>query len=440
MSEALWEAPRARGPLDAEVWVPGSKSETNRALVMALLATSATRIRGVLSCRDCDLMIAAIESFGATVTRLADDTLEVVPPVTLRAAENGIECGLAGTVMRFLTPIAALCEGDTRFDGDEEARVRPMGGLLDALSALGVSVTYEGIPGHLPYVIHGRGGLPGGRVSLDASASSQFLSALLLVGPRCDADLEIVTGPEVPSRPHVDMTVSVMRARGGQVDPLEMSVTPFGDVVTAWRVHSGALPGGQWQVAPDLTNAGPFLAAPLIAGGQVRILNWPTDTTQPGGAWRGLLTRMGGRANCDDEGGFLSQYMGPISGLDENLSDYGELVPTLCALAAFAVTPSRMSGIGHLRGHETDRLSALSDTLTALGVRVREGRSSLSIDPAPMRGCVVDSYADHRMAMTAALLGLGVEGVRVRGMSAVTKTFPGFVDVWTRMVRGEGGA
>lgn len=433
MREGHWAPPRPAGPLDAEVFLPGSKSATSRALVLSLLASEPTTIRGALRCRDTDLMVAAIEELGAEVRREAT-TLSVTPPATLEPRSGRIDCGLAGTVMRFLAPVAALANGDVRFDGDPAARVRPMAGLLDALADLGVAMTFEGEPGHLPVVIHGSGRLAGGHVDLDASQSSQFLSALLLAAPRMDAGIEVTVDHEVPSLPHVAMTLQALRERGAAADVSRLSVVSGNETPTGWRVEPGALSGGEITIEPDLTNAGPFLAAPLIAGGQVRVLNWPQHTTQPGDHWRELLTMMGGRLNRDDAGGFLSGYLGPPCGITLNMARLGELVPTVAALAACAVSPSTISGIRHLRGHETDRLDALETTLRAVGVGASTTLGSLTITPARLHGAELDSFGDHRMVMTAALLGLATEGISVRGVEAVTKTFPDFPDLWEAMV------
>ncbi|MBD3690053.1 3-phosphoshikimate 1-carboxyvinyltransferase [Nanchangia anserum] len=433
MSEGVWCPPRARGPLDAEVRIPGSKSATNRALVLALLAEEPSRIEGALSCRDTDLMIAAIRELGAQVEPQGD-TIVVTPPPRLHPRSGRIDCGLAGTVMRFIAPIAALANGDVTLDGDEAARVRPMAGLVRALTDMGIEVECLGEPGFLPLTIHGRGRVRGGRVEVDASASSQFLSALLLAGARFDEGLEIHASTPVPSLPHVAMTMEALHARGVEADVARVSVLHGGETPTDWRVHPGPIRGGRIIIEPDLTNAGPFLAAPLIAGGQVRILDWPENSTQPGAHWRELMTMVGGRINRDDDGHLLSQAMGPISGIDQTMSEYGELVPTVAALAALAVSPSTLRGIAHLRGHETDRLAALEESLTRLGVGAQARLGSLVITPRPPSGAELDSYGDHRMVMFAALIGLAVNGVSVRDVEAVTKTFPQFVDLWEAVV------
>ncbi|MDU0967619.1 MAG: 3-phosphoshikimate 1-carboxyvinyltransferase [Actinomycetaceae bacterium] len=433
MTDQTWAAPVAAGPLDAVVSIPGSKSETSRALALALLADAPTVIRGALNSRDSQLMVDALRQFGAQVS-WEGDTCTVTPPAQLIAPTDTVQCGLAGTVMRFMAPVATLVSGDVRFDGDPAARKRPMAGLLDALSSLGAQITYEGQAGFLPFVVHGQGGLEGGRVEIDSSESSQFLSALILVAPRCERGLEIHSVGSLPSIPHVRMTWDAVQSRGVACRVAEMTVMKGAEEPCAWVIEPGPITGETVTIDPDLTNAGPFLAAPLLAGGQVRMTNWPSHTSQPGDHWRGLLTAMGGRVNCDDEGGIISQYMGPISPVSLHMYALGELVPTVAALAAFAVSPSTLSGIAHLRGHETDRLAALEDSLTRIGVGAKVTRGALTVSPAPAHGAQLDSFGDHRMAMFGAIVGLVTPGVTVVGMDAVDKTFPTFPTLWEQMV------
>ncbi|GAA4721113.1 3-phosphoshikimate 1-carboxyvinyltransferase [Isoptericola chiayiensis] len=423
----LWDAPVADGALAATVEVPGSKSLTNRLLVLAALADGPGTLQGALRSRDADLMIAALRSLGATVTEGdSPSTLHVTPgPLT---GDVDVDCGLAGTVMRFLPPVAALADGDVRFDGDPEARVRPMQPVLAGLHTLGVRVTGpEGDrPAHLPFTVHGRGHVAGGAVDIDASGSSQFVSALLLAAARFDRPLTLRhIGTTLPSLPHIDMTVATLREVGVAVDDSRDGI---------WQVTPGPITARDVRVEPDLSNAAPFLAAALVAGGTVRVPGWPTSTTQPGAMVPALLERMGGTSSLDD-GVLTVTGTGEIRGIDVDLRAAGELAPTFAVLAALADSPSRLRGIAHLRGHETDRLAALAAEVTRLGGRCEETRDGLVITPRPLHGGVFRTYADHRMATSAALLGLRVPGVQVENVATTAKTLPGFDRIWARMLR-----
>ena len=404
----------------ATVRLPGSKSLTNRLLVLAALADSPSRLSTPLRARDTELMAAALRSLGAVVE---DDGADwVVTPAPLHGAS--IDAGLAGTVMRFVPPVAALAEGTSSFDGDAYARTRPMGSLLGALRSLGVAIDGGDT---LPFSVRGNGRVRGGRVELDASASSQFVSALLLAGARFDEGVEVRhVGKPVPSLPHIDMTVAVLRTVGVEVD----DSTP--DI---WRVAPGVIKGHDWQVEPDLSNAAPFLAAALVTGGTVTVPDWPAATTQAGDAVRGLFAQLGAQVELDDAG-LTVRGTGPIGPLVADLHDVGELTPTFAALAALADGESVISGIAHLRGHETDRLAALATELNARGARVREIDDGLQITPAPLHGGLWRAYADHRMATAGAVLGLGVEDVVVDDIDCTGKTMPDFPGLWSTMLSG----
>ncbi|GAB2735044.1 3-phosphoshikimate 1-carboxyvinyltransferase [Sinomonas soli] len=428
-----WPAPFADGPVDATVTVPGSKSLTNRYLVLAALADGPSRLRAPLHSRDSALMVGALRALGATVTEAEGDgeygpDLEITPAPHGPAADLGrtsVDCGLAGTVMRFVPPLAALARGDIAFDGDPHARVRPMGPVIDALRALGVELTSPdgGTPRSLPFTVHGTGAVRGGHVAVDAGGSSQFVSALLLAGARF-ADglhLEHVGGP-VPSLDHISMTVEVLRGVGVEVDDT---------VPHHWVVAPGPIRAFDVRIEQDLSNAGPFLAAALATRGTVRVPNWPEHTTQVGDAWREILPRLGARVSLD--AGTLTVCGGDrITGAD--LADTSELAPTVAALCALADSPSRLTGIAHLRGHETDRLAALVAEITRLGGDAEETEDGLVIRPAPLHGGVVHSYADHRMATAGAILGLAVPGVEVEDIATTAKTMPEFPEMWARML------
>jgi 3-phosphoshikimate 1-carboxyvinyltransferase len=416
-----WAAPSAGRPVRAEVALPGSKSLTNRLLLLAALADAPSRLVAPLRARDTELMASALRAIGTDVSADGDDWL--VAPGALH--DGQVDTGLAGTVMRFVPPLAALAHGPVTFDGDAYARERPMATLLDGLRQLGVEVDDAG-RGRLPFTVLGRGSVPGGRVQIDASASSQFVSGLLLAGARYDKGVEVVhTGSAtVPSQPHVEMTLDVLRRAGVEVSAVG---------TRSWRVAPGRVRAGTHVVEPDLSNAAPFLAAALVTGGAVHIPGWPAHTTQAGDALRGLLAEMGADVRLEHSG-LTVRGSTAISGLDADLHDVGELTPVLAALAALADSPSTLRGIGHLRGHETDRLAALRTELTTLGAEVTEQVDGLTITPRPLRGGVWHAYADHRMATAGAVLGLCVDGVEVDDIACTSKTLPDFPGMWTAML------
>lgn len=414
-----WPAPTARGPIDARVLIPGSKSLTNRYLVLAALADGDSIIRRPLRSRDTLLMADALRALGADVRDTPDEDWYVVPG-PLRAAE--IACGLAGTVMRFVPAVAALADGPVAFDGDEQARVRPMGRLLDALRGLGVSID-DGDRATLPFTIAGTGSVRGGKVVIDASASSQFVSALLLAGSRYEEGITVVhDGKPVPSLPHIEMTCEVLRDAGASVDDTQANT---------WIVEPGPLRALDVSVEPDLSNAAPFLAAAGVTGGSVTIPDWPTHTTQAGDEIRGVLESMGCTVSSGRDGLTVAGPPdGALEGIDIDLHDASELTPVVAALAALARTPSVIRGVAHIRGHETDRLAALTRELSSLGSDVSETDDGLAIRPASLHGGTFHTYADHRMVMAAAVLGLAVPDLSVEDPATVGKTMPTFTRLW----------
>jgi 3-phosphoshikimate 1-carboxyvinyltransferase len=426
-----WPAPTAAGPVDAIVSVPGSKSLTNRYLVLAALAQEPSRLRGPLHSRDTALMAKALETLGTIVEEVpgaaAFGADWIVTPRPLRGPAT-IDTGLAGTVMRFVPPVAALADGPVRFDGDPAARRRPMATVVTALRELGVAVDDEGSAdraGRLPFTVHGRGAVRGGRLQIDASASSQFVSGLLLVGARFDEGLVVEhVGPPIPSTPHVVMTVEALRDVGVVVDDADPSV---------WRVDPGPVGALDVQVEPDLSNAAPFVAAAAVTGGRVRVPGWPQYTTQAGDVLRDLLDQMGADVTLDRDG-LTVQGTGELYGIDADLADAGELTPTVAALAALADGPSQVRGVAHIRGHETDRLAALATEINSLGGEVTETPDGLVIKPRPLHGGLFHTYGDHRMATAGALLGLRVPGVLVEDVETTAKTLPGFAGLWTAML------
>ena len=418
----LWPAPHADGPVHATVRLPGSKSITNRALVLAALSDGPSVVRQALRSRDTELMAAALRELGTDVDVTGDDWK--VTPGPLRGRET-IDCGLAGTVMRFVPPVAALADGPVVFDGDPHARLRPMHEVLQGLRGLGVTVEDEG-RGALPFTVVGTGHVRGGQVTIDASASSQFVSALLLAGPRYDEGVDVRhDGKPVPSLPHIDMTVEQLRLHGVEVDDSDTN---------RWRVLPSAVRAVDVRVEPDLSNAAPFLAAGLVTGGSVTVLDWPRHTTQAGDALREIVTLMGGTAELTDEG-LTVTGTGTLHGLDFDLHDVGELTPTVAALCLMAEGPSHLRGVAHIRGHETDRLAALATEFNSLGGHVTETEDGLTIRPTSLHGGPFRTYADHRMAHAAVVLGLAVPGVSVENIGTTSKTFPDFAGAWTALFR-----
>jgi 3-phosphoshikimate 1-carboxyvinyltransferase len=419
--EAAWPAPVAVNPIDATVSVPGSKSITNRALVLAALADEPGTIRRPLHARDTELMVAGLRALGIKVRKNGTRGWTVTP-ARLRGGKP-VDVGNAGTVMRFLPPVAALADGDVAFHGDERASQRPIGPVLDALRTLGVAITGDAVP----CTVHGRGSVTGGEVMVDASTSSQFVSALLLVGARFDNGIVVVhDGPPVPSQPHIDMTVAMLRDVGVAVD----ISTP-----QRWAVAPGPIEGRELDVEPDLSNAAPFLAAAMVTGGTVVIPGWPKRTTQAGDALRHLFAEMGGSCTLGSEG-LTARGPEELLGIDVDLHDVGELAPVVAAVCALATSTSTLRGIAHLRLHETDRLAALARELTALGANVEELDDGLRIDPAPLHGGTFHTYDDHRLATAAAVLGLVVPGIHIENVETTAKTMPEFVELWRAMLEG----
>ena len=418
-----WPAPLARAPLHATVELPGSKSVTNRALVLAALADGTSVVRRPLRSRDTELMVAALRGIGVGVSDTGDgDWVVVGSPGAPVVRQRDLDVGNAGTCARFLPPVAALSVGEVRIDGDPRVRERPLGPLLVALRELGADLDSTDA---LPVVIRGTGVVRGGSVELDASESSQLVSGLLLSAPRFAEGVTVRhRGSVLPSAPHLAMTVSSLRAAGAQVDDSEPG---------RWTVAPGPLLARDAVVEPDLSTAAAYLAAPLVAGGSVTISGWPRDTAQPGAVLPELLEAMGGRVTRTGDSVTVTAGDG-LHGLEADLGDVSELVTVLTALAALADSPSRFTGVAHIRLHETDRLAALAKEINGLDGDVEELPDGLVIRPRRLSGGVMDSYADHRIAMAWAVLGLGVPGVEIRDVATTRKTVPDFVGSWTTML------
>lgn len=422
-----WQAPVAAGPLHATVAVPGSKSLTGRELVLAALAEGPGTLHAPLHSDDSSRMIGALRALGTSITALPDagefgpDLL--VEPVAPLRGDAAIDCGQAGTVMRFVSALAGLASGEVSMTAHASALHRPMGAMIRALREIGVDID-DGGSWALPFTVRGHGHVRGGEVTIDASASSQFVSGLLLAAPRFDTGIHLVhEGARLPSMPHIDMTVEALAHRGVHVEQPR---------VGEWIVPPGPIRAKDVAIEPDLSNAAPFLAAALVTGGSVSVTGWPAHSTQPGALLGDILTEMGARVTRR-HGALTVAGTGTIHGIDLDLSAAGELTPTIAALAALADAPSRLHGIGHIRGHETDRLAALVAELRGLGGEAEELEDGIRIVPRPLHGGLWHAYHDHRMATTGALLGLVVPGVAVDDIGSTAKTLPEFPQLWQRM-------
>ncbi len=425
MSESAphnWSAPSAKRPIHSTVSIPGSKSATNRAFVLAALGDSMSKIHKPLLARDTELMLQALEKLGCTITR-SNEIIEITPMKRVHQ-DLAIDVGLAGTVMRFVPPLAALTAGVVHFDGDQRARNRPMKTLIDSLKALKISVDDES-SGSLPFSIVSDGNVQGGEITIDASESSQFISALLLAGAKFSNGLTIKhVGNKLPSLPHIEMTIDMLNQVGVKVSSIEKN---------SWKIEPTVIKSKDWLIEPDLSNAGPFIAAAMVTKGEVTITDWPQNTTQAGNAWIEILTKMGAQVVLTEKGLTVSQS-GDIKGIDFDLSDVGELTPVLASIAVLAKSNSSLTGISHLRGHETDRLAALVENIKAIGGDAEETADGLIIRPRKLHGGLWKSFDDHRMATAGAVIGLVVEGILVDDIKTTSKTLPDFENMWTSLV------
>lgn len=446
----LWKAPFSNNAINALVSVPGSKSLSNRYLILAAIGKKPVVLKGLLRSRDTELMINALSVFGVCCKSLSSDgtTVCVIPP------KNGVfsvddcavvNCGLAGTVMRFVTALALFANKSVKFDGDEQAYARPMKPVLDGLEQLGAKIVYHGEVGFLPFSVIPPKNLESYGVNsaqnscnnrvicIDSSLSSQFISALLLIASRIPKGLQIEhIGSKLPSMPHIQMTMEDVRKAGGVVDMPESGV---------WRVkeHDLILPD-EVVVEPDLSNAAPFIGAALIAGGCVKIPNWPLKTTQPGGLLPGILEQMGAKIvfehSSADSSTLCVTGSGKIHAIKSlDLAAAGEVAPSIAAILAFADGVSELHGIAHLRGHETNRLAAIVAELNRVGIGADELEDGIRIIPSQnMHGEVMETYADHRMATFASMLGLRISNISVKNIATTRKTLPDFRAMWNNML------
>ena len=470
ISPGDWPAPLAPASSEAAgknalVHIPGSKSLTNRYLLLAALADSPSYLRAPLHSRDSALMIEALRQLGAGIELVPTDSpfgpdvkvtpLSFVEAHSAQSRTVSIECGLAGTVMRFVPALAALLPGEFAFDGDPHARQRPMGPVLEGLRQLGVQVDCEQGENALPFVLRSPGLASVEGVSeapvvrIDASTSSQFVSALLLMAPRLPQGMVLVhEGSSVPSIPHIQMTVEALRQMGIRVQehyPNQGNETEGGEY--RWTVHPGSFPGFEMTIEPDLSNAGPFLAAAVVTGESVTIPHWPAPaadssagTTQVGDMWRELLPALGAQVRyTEDRPTVIGPAQLPEGDFSFDLSAGGELAPTMAAACAFVKGRVELTGIAHLRGHETDRLAALAAEINRLGGTAHDTADSLVIEaliPAAAEAAPVlaRTYDDHRMATFAAVIGLRRPNVVVQNVATVAKTMPEFTAMWEDML------
>ena len=432
----LWPAPfRGDKKVSARVVIPGSKSVTNRALILAAQADSPSLLKRPLISRDTELMVAGLRAMGIGIkdVQVDGDLAWEITPAPLRGPAK-VDVGNAGTVMRFLPPLSALAQGDISFDGDSRSYERPLGPVIAALEDLGIEIEHGGRYS-LPMVVKSKGEIPGGALTIDASASSQFLSALLLIAPSTrDGIIATHKGGPLPSMPHIDMTVQMLRDFGAEVT-VDKSAN-------SWSVSAGALQGQDLVIEPDLSNAAPFLSIAMVCGGSITIADWPEVTTQPGDQLREILAAMGAkisRKNDKNQGGLTITGGESIHGIDIDLHDVGELTPAIAALAALADSPSHLRGIGHLRLHETDRLAALTREINSLGGNVVEDETSLHITPhgamgKGLHGGTFHTYEDHRLATAGAVIGLVIPGVEIENVATTRKTLPDFPGLWQSLV------
>jgi 3-phosphoshikimate 1-carboxyvinyltransferase len=417
---------RPRGPLDATVRVPGSKSVTNRAAVCAALAAGESTLAGALESDDTDAMRIALGALGVPIAVTGDAWRVSGRGGRLAAPAAPLDARASGTTARFLTAAAALAEGPVVIDGAPRMRERPIDDLVDALRALGAEVEILGRGGCPPVRVAG-GGFAGGRAAIDARRSSQFVTAVLLAAPYARADVELapIEGVVV-SRPYVDLTLQVMGAFGA-----EAGWAPGGGTL---RVAAGRpYRARRFPIEPDASAAAYPFAAAAIAGGEVRVPGVPPDSLQSDFRLLGILERMGCTVERRGDTVAVRGPAGPLRAVDVDMNDLPDAVLALAVVALFAEGTTRIRNVANLRIKETDRLAALETELRKLGARATAGPDGLEIEPGPLRGAAIDTYDDHRMAMSFALAGLRVPGVVIRDPGCVAKTWPSYFDALARL-------
>lgn len=414
------------GPVDRTICLPGSKSLTNRALLTAALADGPSELTGVLFAEDTECMMDCLGKLGVSLDADRERRRVRVRGVSTPwpQSEAELDCRNAGTVIRFLTAACAGSRGRYRLDGVERMRQRPIGNLVGALCDLGASIEFDGEPGFCPLTVNAAG-LRGGTVRMDATASSQFVSALLLAAPLADRDVMIELAAAAPSRPYIAMTLSVMERFGVSVVQHEFSrfIVPSSQ---SYRAIS-------YDIEPDASAASYFFAAAALTGGRVTVDGLGRRSVQGDLGFADVLCRMGCRVDQTDT---ATTVCGPadgrLDGVDVDLNDMPDVVQTLAVLAAFAEGPTRIRNVPNLRLKETDRLSALAAELARMGVDAVVEPDGLTIRPTGVpESAEIETYGDHRMAMSFALAGLRLDGMVIRDPDCVSKTFPEFFDLWS---------
>jgi len=410
-------------PVNATVRVPGSKSITNRALVLTALTRMDVPLvlEGALQSEDTELMVNALQQLGYAVE--ADwpkgrITFAIQEPPLIPSKSADLLVGNSGTTMRFLTAMLATRKGRYRLDGVPRMRERPIRDLLDALNQFeGVTATSEAGNGCPPVIIESTG-LKGGRVRIRADVSSQFLSALLMAAPFAEELVELEVEGTMVSEPYIDMTLAMMKIWGNPVERIGSSYR------VAPRSLTLPAPAPYYAIEPDASAASYFFAAAAITGGRITVRGMKPDMLQGDVKFVDALAAMGCRVETCDEG--ITVHGKPLCGIDIDMNAISDTVMTLAAVACFAEGPTTIRNVGHIRHKETDRIAAVANELRKLGAGVEEYPEGMKIIPGPLHGAKVETYNDHRMAMSLALLGLRVPGVVILNPGCVVKTYPGF--------------
>jgi 3-phosphoshikimate 1-carboxyvinyltransferase len=408
------------GPLRGAIRPPGSKSITNRALACAALAEGTSTLTGALDSEDTQVMLAALRSLGVPVeVDHASSTVRVEGcGGKIPAAGGELYVANSGTTIRFLAALVALGHGEFRLDGTPRMRERPIGDLVAALNQLGADAASEG-PGGCPPVVIRAHGLPGGPARVRGDVSSQFLSGLLMAAPYAERAVELTVEGTLVSQPYVRMTLAVMSAFGIDV--------PTNDDLTHFRLPAGVkYRGRDYAIEPDASAASYFFGAAAITGGEVTVEGLSRESLQGDVAFIDVLEKMGCRVACSPQG--ITVAGGELHGVDVDMNAISDTVQTLGAVALFADGPTTVRGVGHIRHKETDRIGALATELRKLGATVEERDDGLCITPGPLRGAEIDTYLDHRMAMSLALVGLRQPGVVIRDPGCTAKTYPRFFE------------
>src|SRR5918998_6383268 len=427
-------------PVDATVAVPGSKSLTNRALVCAALAEGTSMIDGALVADDSLAMRTALATLGARIEdEPSSGRLSVPgrggPP---RRGRASLDMRLSGTTSRFLLPVVALGQGTYRVDGAPPLRARPMGPVLDGIQALGARVDHAGEPGHLPVDVHAPGGLDGGEVAVRGDTSSQFLSGLLLAAPCNRGGVRLAVTTRLVSRPYIGLTAAVMGAFGATVG--EEGARSAAGAGAVFVVEPGGYRAADHHVEPDASTASYFLAAAALVGGRVTVPGLGSASGQGDAGFADLLGAMGARVERTATSTTV-EGTGTLRGLgDVDMSDMPDMAQTLAAAPVFADGPTRVTGVELIRGHETDRIAAVVTELRRVGIAADEERGGFTVHPGTPRPSRIETYDDHRMAMSFALLGLRAPGIEIADPGCVGKTFPGFWDALDALRSGGPGA